>query len=190
MPVVRPPSPTHIAQVCGGWTVENLVNAKLRRGLAQVLEETPPAAEQHGCQGDFQLVDDTQVQVLLDHIRSTRDTNVTTACGFPSQLQGTRRPLIDEVEGRPTRAYPGFALRMGENVYRFVKRSLLWPGGLALLEHSLAHDVGTDALRGAANQVVDRAGLSPWSELEVLAEVLLLHEPGHQRAPLGAPVLV
>ena len=46
----------------------------------------PPAAEQHGCQGDFQLVNDTQVQVLLDHIRSTRDTNITTACGFPSQL--------------------------------------------------------------------------------------------------------
>jgi hypothetical protein len=29
-----PTSLTHIAQVCGGWTIENLVNAKLRRGLA------------------------------------------------------------------------------------------------------------------------------------------------------------
>ena len=33
-PVVRPPSLTHIAQVCGGWTIKNLVNAKLRPGLA------------------------------------------------------------------------------------------------------------------------------------------------------------
>src|SRR3977135_422996 len=82
----HPPSRTHIAQVCGGWTIENLVNAKLRRGLAQVLEETPPAAEQHGGQGDFQLVNGTQVQVLLDHIRSTRDTNITTARRFPSQI--------------------------------------------------------------------------------------------------------
>src|SRR5450759_2030069 len=79
---------------------------------------------------------------------------------------------------------------MGKNVYRCVKRSLLWPGALALVEHSLAHDVGTDALRGAANQVIDRAGLSPWSELEVLAHVLLIEEPGHQRTPLGSPVLV
>ena len=33
-PIVRPPSLTHIAQVCGGWTIKNLVNAKLRPGLA------------------------------------------------------------------------------------------------------------------------------------------------------------
>jgi PhnB protein len=31
---VRPPSLTHIAQVCGSWTNKNLVNAKLRPGLA------------------------------------------------------------------------------------------------------------------------------------------------------------
>ena len=31
---VRPPSLTHIAQMCGGWTIKNLVNAKLRPGLA------------------------------------------------------------------------------------------------------------------------------------------------------------
>ena len=42
------PSPAHIAQVRGGRSVENLVDAKLRRGLAQVLEETPPTAEQYG----------------------------------------------------------------------------------------------------------------------------------------------
>src|SRR6202011_4022162 len=51
-------------------------------------------------------------------------------------------------------------------------------------------NVGTDALRGAANQVIDRAGLSPWSELEVLAEVLLIEDPSHQRPPLSAPVLL
>jgi hypothetical protein len=33
-PIVRPPSLTHIAQVCGSWTIKNLVNAKLRPGLA------------------------------------------------------------------------------------------------------------------------------------------------------------
>src|SRR5215510_7035138 len=79
---------------------------------------------------------------------------------------------------------------MGKSVYRRVKRSLLWPGALALVEHSLAHNVGTDALCGAANQVIDRAGLSSWSKLEVLAKVLLIEEPGHQRTPLSAPVLV
>src|SRR4029077_1832181 len=83
-----------------------------------------------------------------------------------------------------------FALRVGKNVYRRVKRSLLRPGALALVEHSLAHNVGTDALRGVAKQVIDRAGLSPWSEPEVLAEVLLVDDPAHQRTPLGAPVLV
>src|SRR3982074_1220863 len=100
------------------------------------------------------------------------------------------RPVIDEVKGRPTGARPGFALLVGKNVDRCVKRSLLWPGALALVEHSLAHNVGTDALRGAAKQVIDRAGLSPWSELEVLADVLLIEGPGHQRPPLSAPVLV
>jgi hypothetical protein len=38
--------------------------------------------------------------------------------------------------------------------------------------------------------VIDGAGLSPWSELEVFAEVLLIDDPGHQRPPLGAPVFV
>jgi hypothetical protein len=71
--------------VCGGWTVKNPVNAKPRPRLAQVLEETPAAAEQRGCQGDFQLVDDTQVQVLLDHVRSTRDTNITAAASTPGR---------------------------------------------------------------------------------------------------------
>ncbi len=66
---VRPSSLTHIPQVCGGWIVKNPLNAKLRPGLAQVLEETPPAAKQHRRQGDFQLVYHAQVQVLLDHIR-------------------------------------------------------------------------------------------------------------------------
>ena len=62
--MVTPLSLTHIAQVRSRWTIENLVDAKLRPGLAQVLEETPPAAEEDGCQGDCQLVDDTEVQVL------------------------------------------------------------------------------------------------------------------------------
>ncbi len=58
----------HIAQVCGSRSIKNLINAKLRQRLAQVLEETPPAAKQHGYQGDFQFINDTQVQVLLDHV--------------------------------------------------------------------------------------------------------------------------
>src|SRR4051812_11411701 len=119
------------------WTINNPVNAKLRPGLAQVLEETPPTAEQHGRQGNFKLVHDIHAQVLLDHIRSTRDANIATARGFPRELEGALRPVIDEVEGRPTRADPGFALRVGENVYRCVKRSLVRPGALALLEHAL-----------------------------------------------------
>jgi hypothetical protein len=45
------------------------------------------------CQGDFQLVNDIHAQVLLDHIGSTRDTNITTACGFPSQLKGNAAGL-------------------------------------------------------------------------------------------------
>src|SRR5687767_10089531 len=126
----------------GGRPIENFVNAKARPGLAQVLEETPSAAEQYRRQGDFQLVDDTQIQVLLDHIRSTRDTNITTACGLPSQRKRTLRPVIDEVESRPTGTHPRFALLMGKNVYGRVKRSFLRPGALALIEHSLAHDVG------------------------------------------------
>src|SRR6185295_12611668 len=162
----RPLSLTHIAQVRSSRTVDDPVNAKLRPRLAQVLEETPPSAEQHRRQRDFKLVHDTHVQVLLDHIRSTRDANIATARGFPSELEGTLRPVIDEVKGRSTRTDPGFALRVGKNVYRCVKRSLLRPGALALFEHSLAHKVGADALRGIAKHVVDRARLSPWAELE------------------------
>src|SRR4051812_31618458 len=103
-----PASLTHIAQVCGSGTSKHLVDAKLRCGLAQVLEETPPAPEQHGCQGDFQLFDDTKVQVLLDRVGSARDTDIATARGFPSQLQGALRPVIDEVKSRPAGARPGF----------------------------------------------------------------------------------
>src|SRR5262249_16070322 len=159
-------------------------------GLAQVREETRPTAEQDGRQGDFKLVHDTHAQVLLDHIRSTSNANIATAHGFPGELKGTLRPVIHEVEGRPARADPGSALRVCKNVYRRVKRSLLRPSALALVEHSLAHNIGTDALRGVAKHVIDGAGLSPWSELEVLAEVLLVEDPTHQRTPLSATVLV
>ncbi len=98
-----------------GRIINNPVNAQLRLGLAQVFEQTPPTAEQHGRQGDFKLVDDTQVQELLDHIRSARDANVTTARRLPSEFEGTLRPVIDEEEGRPARADPGLALRVGNS---------------------------------------------------------------------------
>src|SRR6185503_9447157 len=98
--------------------------------------------------------------------------------------------VINEVEGGFTGADPGLALRVGKHVYRGVKRSLLGPGPLALIEHTLAHDVGTDPFRGVAKHVIDWAGLSPWTELEVLAEVLLVEDPARQRTPLGPPVLV
>lgn len=74
--------------MCGGWTIKNFVNAKLRTRLVQVLEETSPAAEQHGGQRDFQLINDIKVQALLDHVRATGDTNVPAACRFPGQLEG------------------------------------------------------------------------------------------------------
>jgi len=106
------------------------------------------------------------------------------------ELKCTLGAIIDEVKRRPTRAHPGLALRMGQHIYGCMKRSLRRPGALALLEHSLAHDVGTDALRGAAKQVVDGTGFSPCAELEVLTEVLLIEDPSHQRTPLRAPVLV
>ncbi|MDT4834950.1 hypothetical protein FQZ97_686020 [compost metagenome] len=129
-PVTRPPSLTHIAQVRSGWPGKNPVNAELRPGIAQVLEEAPPATEQYRCHGDFQFVDDTQVQALLDHVRPTRDTNITAACGFQGQRQGPLRAVIDEVKARPAGAHPGFALLMGQDVDRRVKRCLLWPGDL------------------------------------------------------------
>jgi hypothetical protein len=96
--------------VRSSWTINNPVNAKLGPRLAHVLEETPPTVEQHGRQSDLELVHHTHVQVLLDHIRSTRDE------------------------------------------YR---RSLLKPSTLALVEHTLAHNVGTNALRGVAKHVID-----------------------------------
>lgn len=110
--------------------------------------------------------------------------------GFPNQLEGTLRAVVDEIKRRRARTDPRFALLVGEHVHRSMKRSLLRPGGLALFEHALAHDVGTDALKGAADQIVDRTGLSARTELEGLAEVPLIDEPRHQRTPLGAPALV
>jgi hypothetical protein len=40
----------------GSRAVKSPVNSKLRPGLAQILEKTPPAAEQHGRKGDFQPI--------------------------------------------------------------------------------------------------------------------------------------
>jgi hypothetical protein len=85
-PDVGLPSLTHIAQVCGGWTIKNPVNAKLRARFAYVLEEAPPAAEQQRDQGDFQFVDDTQGQVLLDHFRAARNANVGVVSANPEEL--------------------------------------------------------------------------------------------------------
>jgi hypothetical protein len=50
---------------------------------------------------------------------------------------------------------------VGENVHRCVERRLRWLGALALLEHSLPHDVGADALRGFPKHVIYSAGLAP-----------------------------
>lgn len=94
----------------GVWTIENTVNAKLRARLAQVLEEAPPAAEQHGGQGDFHFVDDTQVQVLLDHVRAARDANIAATRRVPGLLERTLRAVVDEVERRASRPDPRFTL--------------------------------------------------------------------------------
>ena len=67
---------------------------------------------------------------------------------------------------------------MGEDVDRCVKGSFLGPGDLSLVEHAVAHDVGADALGGAAQEVVDRAGLSPRSELEEVLGLNLLKRHG------------
>src|SRR5512144_1670689 len=94
---------THIAQVGNCRTMEHLVNPKLRHRLAQVFEESSPTAEHYGHQGDFQLVDNTQVQVLLDHIRAACDPDIATARRLPGLPQGTFRSVVDEVEGRTAR---------------------------------------------------------------------------------------
>ena len=58
------------------------------------------------------------IQVLLDHIRSTRNANIAIAGRLPSRLKSTLRRFIDEVESRPTRANPRIAFLVGKNVYR------------------------------------------------------------------------
>src|SRR4051812_14785628 len=98
----------HVAQVGGVLTVENFINAKLRRGVAEVFEETPAAAEEHGCQGDFHFVHGTEVEILLDHIRTTGDANITTAGGFTSERKCTLWSVVDEVKGRAAGPHPGF----------------------------------------------------------------------------------
>jgi hypothetical protein len=63
----------------------------------QVLEETPSTAEQDWRQGNFELVDDTHVQVLLDHIRAACDTNIATARRLAGLREGR---TVDAPEGR------------------------------------------------------------------------------------------
>src|ERR1041385_8309752 len=94
-PIARPLSLAHITQVRSRWTIDDPVDAKFRRGLAQVLEETTPASEQHRPQGDFKLVDDTHVRVLLDRSPPPRDANIATARRFPRELEGTLGSVID-----------------------------------------------------------------------------------------------
>jgi len=147
--------------VCGGGVIKNPVNANLRTSFAHILEEASSAAEQHRGQGDFQLVDDTQVQVLLEHVRTARDADIATVRRLPGSLKGTRRAVIDEAERRPSRPDPGLALLAGQDEYRPMKRGLLGSCDPALREHSLAHDIRTGALHGLTNHVVERTGLPP-----------------------------
>ncbi len=70
---------------------------------------------------------DSHIQVLLNHVRAACDAIVATARGLSSPPEGTLRAAVDEVEGRPARADPWFALLVGKNVCRRVKRCLLRP---------------------------------------------------------------
>src|SRR5690606_964453 len=168
---------------------EDPVEAELWPRFVKVLEEAPASVEQHRRQRHLQFLNYTQVQVLLDDVCSTRDTNVPAACCAPRQLERALGSLRDEVERSPTGTRPWFTCVMGEHVDRCVERRLFWPGPLALLEHPHAHDVGADPLAGAADEIVDRARLSSRPEVEVVSEVLLVEDPRHQGTPLGPPVL-
>lgn len=55
----------------GCRTIKNFVNAKLRPGFVQVFKQSPPRMEEYGGQGNFQLINNTEVQVLLDHLCAT-----------------------------------------------------------------------------------------------------------------------
>lgn len=72
-------------------------------------------SEEHRRQGDFQFIDDTEVQVLLDHLRAARDANIATARSLSSLLKGALRAVVDKVECRPARSNPRFALLLSKN---------------------------------------------------------------------------
>jgi hypothetical protein len=51
-----------------GGPGEDAVDPEPRGGVVQVLEQATPAAEQHRREGDLQLVDGVEVQILLDDV--------------------------------------------------------------------------------------------------------------------------
>src|SRR3972149_1022049 len=149
----------------GGGSIENAVYPEKGYSFAEVFEQAAPAGEQDRHQGNLELLDDTQVQVLLDDIRATRNANVLAGCGLPSLRERALGAVVHEVESGAAGTDPGLAPLVRQHVYGSVKRGFLRPTALASLEHALAHEVGTNGLRLAPKHVVHRAGFSSGAEL-------------------------
>jgi hypothetical protein len=71
----------------GMRAVENGVDLELRDALLQIFEQATAAAKEHGCESNFQFFDNAHIQVLLDHIRSAGDANITISSSFTGKLK-------------------------------------------------------------------------------------------------------
>lgn len=170
--------------------MQRAVDAELRERSVDVLEEPPSAAEEDRRQGDLELVHHPHAQILPDDVGAAGDAHVAAAGGLLRLREGAFGTVVDEVEGRSPGTDPRFALLVGEHEDRRMERRLLGPGDLPLFEHPLSHDAGAAPFHGVTEHVVHRTGLAPRTELQVLAEVLQLQHPAHQRPPFGSPLLV
>src|SRR5262245_52906589 len=70
-------------------------------------EQADAGAEQHGREGNRELVDQAAVQVLLDRLGAAGDAHVAVAGGLAGLEQRALDAVVDEVEGGAAVPHPG-----------------------------------------------------------------------------------
>jgi hypothetical protein len=131
--------------------------------VAEILEESLAAAEQHGDDGEMHLVDEPSTKVLPDGGSPAPQQNITVTGSFACCAQSRLDPAIDKMEGGSPLRFDGGTRVVREHEDRVMKRGLCSPpaGPVAVAsrptdrtEHVPTHDGGANAGLPLRHEVV------------------------------------
>ena len=142
--------------------------AQLSQGDAvgvHAVEQADAVPEEHGGEGEMELVDQARVEALQDRVGAAGDADVPAAGRLAGPVECAADAVIDEVERGAALPLPRVASLVRHDEHRRVERRVLGPGVLAGVEHALAHHVRAGAVEGPGHDVVVATLLAAGTEV-------------------------